>query len=106
MRLCAYPFFLILIFAAGLATVIQGCRELLTYGRKGLGILTALAPGLLLGLIGIIKSVNVPELGSVKVPTPIEQKTSEADRTKGHPTLSYFEARFRCVKRVTSSGGN
>ena len=99
-------FFVILIFAAGSVTVIQGCRELFTYGRKALGILTVLAPVLLLGLIGIIKSVNVPESGSVKVPTPIEQKTSEADRTKGHPTLSYFGASFRCVKRVTSSGGN
>ena len=36
----------------------------------------------------------------------LAQSVRAADRTKGHPTLSYFGAGFRCVKGVTSSSGN
>lgn len=63
---------------------LQGYRELRGHGRKGMGVLTALAPLLLLGLTGVIKEANVPESGSVKVSPQIEQNTSESERETTH----------------------
>lgn len=63
---------------------LQGYRELRGHGRKGMGLLTALTPLLLLGLTGVIKGANVPESESVKVPPQIEQNTSESERETTH----------------------
>ncbi len=63
---------------------LQGYRELRGHGRKGMGVLTALAPLLLLGLTGVIKGANIPESGSVKVSPQIEQNTSESERETTH----------------------
>ena len=53
---------------------IQGCREMRSHGRKGMGGLAALAPILLLGLNGIIKDINVPTALGTKT-TTVEQNT-------------------------------
>ena len=60
-------------------SAIQGCREMLGRGRKGIGTLAALAPILLLGFNGIIKDFNAPTPPSVKTTATIEQKTSESE---------------------------
>ena len=59
---------------------IQGCREMQIYGRKGIGILVALAPILLLGFNGIIKNVDSPISSGIKTETKVEQNTTESAR--------------------------
>ena len=60
-------------------TVIQGCREMRIYGRKGIAALIALAPLLLLTFTGIVKGVNVPKPPTPK-PTPtVEQNISKSE---------------------------
>lgn len=61
-------------FVAGAA--IQGCREMLIFGRKGIGALVALAPILLLGLNGIVKDVDLPASSGGKTTAKVEQTTS------------------------------
>lgn len=72
-------------------TAIQGFREMRSSGRKGLGVLTALMPLVLLGITGVIKNVNVPEPSSL-ITTTVEQNTSGLQRrpiksTKPIPTV-------------------
>ncbi len=54
-------------------TAIQGFRELRSSGRKGIGVLTALTPLLLLGLNGIIKDVSMPTSPGTEATTTVEQ---------------------------------
>ena len=54
-------------------TAIQGFRELRSSGRKGMGVLTALTPLLLLGFNGIIKDVSMPTSPGTKATTTVEQ---------------------------------
>ncbi|MDE0315389.1 MAG: SUMF1/EgtB/PvdO family nonheme iron enzyme [Candidatus Poribacteria bacterium] len=57
---------------------IQGYREMRTYGRKKQGLLVALTPLLLLGLINTVKGINAPEEASYLVPlSKEEQKTTQ-----------------------------
>ncbi len=60
---------------------IQGCRELLNYGRKGMGILVVvLAPVILFVLTGIVKNnISVPNTSDIKPITTVEQKTSRPE---------------------------
>ena len=72
---------------------IQGCREMQIYGRKGIGILMAFAPILLLGFNGIIKDVDSPISSGIKTVMKIEQNTAESERkpiahTKSTPTTT------------------
>ena len=57
-------------------TAIQGFRELRSSGRKGMGVLTALTPMLLLGLNGIIKDVSMPTSPGTEATTTVEQKAT------------------------------
>ena len=72
---------------------IQGCREMQIYGRKGIGILVALAPILLLGFNGLIKNVDSPISSGIKTVTKVEQNTTESERkpithTQSTPTTT------------------
>ena len=60
-------------------SAIQGCREMLGRGRKGMGTLAALAPILLLGFNGIIKDFDMPKSPSIKPTATTEQKTSRSE---------------------------
>ena len=60
-------------------TAIQGCREMRSHGRKGMGTLAALAPILLLGLNGIIKDIDMPKPQVTKTTTTVEQNTSGSE---------------------------
>ena len=65
---------------------IQGYREMQIYGRKGVGILIALIPVLLLGLTGIIKAVDVPTFSGIRTTTKVGQNTSESTRKPSQST--------------------
>ena len=58
---------------------IQGFREMRSSGRKGMGVLTALMPLVLLGIIGVVKNVNVPKPPSLTT-TTVGQNTSGSQR--------------------------
>ena len=60
-------------------TAIQGCREMRSHGRKGMGTLAALAPILLLGFNGIIKDIDMPKPPSIKTTTAVEQNSSASE---------------------------
>ena len=60
-------------------TAIQGCREMLGRGRKGMGTLTALAPILLLVFNGIIKDIDMPKPPATNTTTAVEQKASGSE---------------------------
>ena len=69
-------------------SAIQGGREMLGSGRKGLGVLTTLAPFLLLGLNGIIQhNVDWQTSSSIKPPRPVE-KRKPLTHTKTTPTTT------------------
>ena len=70
---------------------IQGYREMRIYGRKGIGVLVALTPLLLLGLISTVKGINPTEDASHLEPLPKEQqKTTQkpVETTKPVPTTT------------------
>ena len=67
-------------------SAIQGCREMLGRGRKGMGTLAALGPILLLVFNGIIKDFNVPKPPSPKTKTTVEQNTSGSETKPIKPT--------------------
>ena len=78
-------------------SAIQGCREMRRNGRKGQGLLVALAPLLLMFLTGTVKSVNVPqdptqiiqqnEMETEKEPvTTTKTKSSTTTNTRQKPT--------------------
>ncbi len=55
---------------------IQGFQEMRRYGRKGQGLLVALTPLLLLGLINTVKGINPPEAASYLTPLTQEKQTT------------------------------
>lgn len=55
---------------------IQGYREMQTHGRKRQGLLVALTPLLLLGLINTVKGINAPEDASYLTPLQQEEQTT------------------------------
>ena len=74
-------------------TSLRAYREMQIYGRKGIGILAALAPILLLGFNGIIKNVDSPISSDIKTVAKVEQNTTESQRkpitrTKSTPTMT------------------
>ncbi|MDE0315388.1 MAG: formylglycine-generating enzyme family protein [Candidatus Poribacteria bacterium] len=76
-------------FIGGIA--IQGYREMRIYGRKGIGVLVALMPLLLLGLISTVKGINAPE--DVEPLPKEQQKTTQptqkpVETTKPIPTTT------------------
>ena len=66
---------------------IQGFREMRSSGRKGMGVLTALIPLVLLGIAGVIKNVNVPKPPNLTT-TTVEQNTSGSQRKSIESTES------------------
>ena len=62
-------------------TAIQGCREMRSHGRKGIGTLAALAPLLLLGLNGAIKGIDMPKPSDMSKPSDIKTITPTTEKT-------------------------
>ena len=74
-------------------TAMQGCREMRSHGRKGIGTLAALAPILLLGLNGIIKNIDMPKPQETKTIMTVEQnaprsETKTIKQTEPTPTTT------------------
>ena len=77
-------------FAVGAA--IQGCREMKIYGRKGIGILIAISPVLLLVLVSTVKIKRDP-LNHIKANTA--QRPSESEGTEGMVLIPAGEYKLR-----------
>ena len=73
-------------------TAIQGCREMLGRGRKGMGTLTALGPILLLVFNGIIKDLDILKPSSIKTTMTAEQNTSGSETKSIKRTQPTFTA--------------
>lgn len=87
-------------------TAIQGCREMLGRGRKGMGTLAALAPILLLVFNGIIKDLDIPKPSRIKTTTTAEQNTSGSEtktikQTQPTPTTTEQTTTQTTEKPVT-----
>ena len=87
-------------------SAIQGCREMLGRGRKGMGAMAVLGPILLLVFNGIIKDFNIPEPPGIKTTTATEQKTSGSKtepikKTKPTPTTTEQTTTQTTGKSVT-----
>ena len=64
-----------------IGAAIQGCREMKIYGRKGTGVLIAVAPVLLLTLVGAIKisTLSIANTKTGTKPVPLASDTSVPD---------------------------